>query len=121
MGVLERHLERYATMEAEVAACGGGVSAYILHPGTPGWAYAFIMTTAHGAACLCCHALPCGETTTIINLQAAEGATLTLPLPVCVACCDYEQVRAALDCICMDLFPYPVRLRMMMYKKEGKS
>ena len=116
MGVLERHLQRFETMEAEVVACGGGVSAYILHPGVPGWAYAFIMTMAHGAACLCCKTKPCGETTTIISLQATADATLTLPMPVCIDCCNHEQVRAALDCVCMDLFPHPVRLQLMAYK-----
>jgi len=113
-------LERFEAMEAEVIACGGGVAAYVLRPGVPGWAYAFIMTTAHGAACLCCKQQPCGEPEAIISLQATEGATLALPLPVCAACCNYEQVRAALDCVCVDLFAHPVRVQLMTYNKGGK-
>jgi hypothetical protein len=115
MGMLERHLQRYATLADEATACGG-VAACILRPGVPGWAYSYITTMAHGAACLCCKVRPCGEPVAIINLQAAEAATLLLPLPVCAACCDLEQVRAALDCVCMDLFPHPVRLQLMAYK-----
>jgi hypothetical protein len=80
------------------------------------------MTMANSPACLCCKVRPCGEPVVIINLQAATDATLLLPLPVCADCCNYQQMRAALDTVCMDLFPYPVRLQMLTYqKKEGSS
>ena len=98
-------------MAEEIAAAGGGVAAYVLRPGDPGWAYAFVMITERGAACLCCKAQPC-EPTAIISLQAAEDATLTLPLPVCGDCCNPQQVLAAIDCVCADLFPQPVRLEI---------
>jgi hypothetical protein len=117
MGVLERQLERYSTLEDEVTACGG-VTAYVLHPSVPGWAYAYITVTAHGAACMCCKVKPCPEPMTIISLQAAAGATLMLPMPVCGDCCNPEQVLAALDCVCIDLFPRPVRLQIMKYEGE---
>src|SRR5262245_31519091 len=110
MGVVERFLERCETMADEAAACGGGVTAYILRPGVPGWAYSFISVTANGAACLCCKQKPCPEPTTIINLQAAEGATFTMPLPVCDDCRNLKQIVAALQCVCEDLFAQPVRL-----------
>jgi hypothetical protein len=117
MGVLERHLQRYATLADEVSACGG-VAAYVLRPHTPGWAYVYIMTTANGAACLCCKQQPCPEPTTIINLQAAADATLILPLPVCTDCCNPKQVLASIDCVCADLFPYPVRVQLYGYNGD---
>jgi hypothetical protein len=117
MGVLERQLQRYATLADEVTACGG-VVAYVLRPGVPGWAYAYITTMANGAACLCCKQQPCGEPVAIINVQAAADATLILPLPVSMDCNNLAQVRAALDCACMDLFPRPVRLQLMAYEGE---
>jgi hypothetical protein len=118
MGVLERHLERYATMADEVTACGNGVAAYVLRPGTPGWAYSYITTMAHGAACLCCKLRPCGEPVAIINLQAAADATLTLPMPVCADCCNPKQVLASIDCVCMDLFPRPVQVQIYSYRGD---
>jgi len=117
LGVLERQLQRYATL-ADEAIAAGGVAAYILRPGVPGWAYSYITTMAHNASCLCCKTRPCGEPSIIINLQAAADATLTLPMPVCADCCNLAQVRAALDCVCMDLFPRPVRLQLMTYEGE---
>src|SRR5262249_16198884 len=106
--------QRYPNLEDEVAACGG-VTAYVLHPHVPGWAHAYITVTANGAACMFCKVQPCPEPTTIISLQAAEGATLMLPMPVCAGCCNPKQVLAALDCVCVDLFAQPVRLQVMTY------
>jgi hypothetical protein len=111
MGV---QLQRFATMAEEVTACGE-VAAYVLHPHTPGWAYAYITTMAHGAACLCCKQQPCSEPVAIISLQAAEAATLLLPLPVCAGCCNPKQILASIDCVCMDLFPHPVRVQIYGY------
>ena len=119
MGVQERALQYFAAMADEVAACGG-VAAYVLRPGVPGFAYAYIMTTAHGASCLCCKRQQPYETTTIISLQATEEATLTLPMPVCTDCCNIQQILAAIDCVCVDLFPHPVRLQIMQYGGGGK-
>src|SRR5262245_54931625 len=107
-------------MAQEVAACGG-VTAYVLRPGAPGWAYTFVEATWRGAACFCCKEQPCSEPAAIINVQATEGATLTLPLPVCADCCNPQQIRAALDCVCMDLFPHPVRLQIMKYEGGGHA
>lgn len=103
-------------MADEVTACGGGVAAYVLRPGVPGWAYAYITTMAHGAACLCCKVRPCGEPRAIISLQATAGATLTLPMPVCTDCCNFKQILASIDCVCADLFAHPVRLQIYSYK-----
>jgi hypothetical protein len=117
MGVLERQLQRYATLADEVSVAGG-VAAFVLRPHTPGWAYSHITSMHNGAACLCCKQKPCPEPTAIINLQAAEGATLTLPLPVCVDCCNPKQVLASIDCVCVDLFPYPVRVQIYGYEEK---
>ena len=120
VGVLERHLQRFETMEEEVIACGGGVTAYLLRPDMPGWAYAYIMLMANSPACLCCKRRPCGEPTVIVSVQATEGATSALPMPVCIDCCNYNQIKPAIDCVCADLFTRPVRVQLMTYKKEAK-
>ena len=79
------------------------------------------LTTAHGAACLCCKTKPCPEPTTIISVQATEDATLTLPLPVCADCCNLQQIMAAIDCMCADIFAHPVRLQIMKYEGGGHA
>ena len=118
MGVLKRQLQRFATL-ADEASAAGGVAVYILRPNTPGWAYAYITTMTHGAACLCCKTKPCGETTTIISLQAAADATLMLPMPICAdCCCNPKQILASIDCVCMDLFPRPVQVQLYGYRGD---
>src|SRR4029077_956399 len=120
MGIeLTKWLVGVAQIKAEVAAAGNVVTAIVLRPGDPHWAWGFVTTAWRGAACLYCGTKPCDPIAGVVVIQADEGS-MGIPIPYCDACAAFKTIKAGWRRVLADLFPKDCVLRIQVIVKKEK-